>query len=68
MCSVCSEENAVTIMFLSDIFQALIQISRKYESTFWIWEGQLFVYVQDIKHIVVSCFLGLVSLAYLQKI
>ncbi|XP_033607258.1 probable cytochrome P450 313a1 isoform X2 [Cryptotermes secundus] len=38
------------------MFQNMVQISRKYESTFCFWKGyELFVFVQDVKHIAVSC-------------
>ncbi|PNF34013.1 Cytochrome P450 4C1 [Cryptotermes secundus] len=34
------------------MFQNMVQISRKYESTFCFWKGyELFVFVQDVKHI-----------------
>jgi hypothetical protein len=48
----------VTIIFISDMFQNMVQISREYESTFCFWKGyELFVFVQDVKHIAVRCLL-----------
>jgi hypothetical protein len=36
----------------------MVQISREYDSTFCLWKGyELFVFLQDIKHIAVSCLL-----------
>jgi hypothetical protein len=35
----------------------MIRISRQYDSAYCFWKGyELFVFVQDIKHIAVSCY------------
>jgi len=44
------------MLFVSDMFQKLTQLSELYKSTFCLWKGpELFVFIQDIKHIAVSC-------------
>jgi hypothetical protein len=43
---------------ISDTFHKLVQLCQMHKSTFCIWKGnELFVFVQDIKHIAVSAFL-----------
>jgi hypothetical protein len=35
----------------------MVRISRQYDSAYCFWKGyELFVFVQDIKHIAVSCY------------
>jgi len=38
------------------MFHKMIQLSEIYKTTFCLWKGpELFVFIQDIKHIAVSC-------------
>jgi hypothetical protein len=44
------------MLFISDTFHRMVQVSKHYKSTFGIWKGpEFFVFIQDTKHIAVSC-------------